>query len=185
MQVELAGDGIDRDVLQHRAPHFRGGVDLRLGLLRQLDDLGVAAALEIEDAVRRPAMFIVADEGARRIGRERGLAGAGQAEEHGAVAIGSDIGGAMHRHHALFRQQVVEDGEDRLLHLAGIMRAADEDEAVGEVERDDGFAARAVAGRIGLEARQVDDGEFRREAQALRRHDQQVLDEQRVPGTAR
>ena len=145
--------GIDLHVLQHRAPHLGGGVDLRLGFLRQLDDLGVAAALEIEEAVLRPAMLVIADQRARRIGGERGLAGAREAEEHGAVALGADIGGAMHGHHALLGQQVVEHGEDRLLHLARILRAADEDEAVGEVERDHRLAARAVAGGVGLEGR--------------------------------
>src|SRR3546814_16623802 len=52
------------------------------------------------------------------------------------------------------------------------------------VDRDDGFAAAAVAGRSGLEGRQVDDRIFGGEAgQLLRaRTDQQRADEQVVPG---
>ena len=46
-------------------------------------------------------MFIVADQRALGIGRERGLAGAGEAEEHRGIAVGADIGRAVHRHHAL------------------------------------------------------------------------------------
>ena len=35
------------------------------------------------------------------IGGQRGLAGAGQAEEHGAVAVLADVGGAVHGSSAL------------------------------------------------------------------------------------
>ena len=72
---------IESDVFQHGAETVGGVPDLGLGLARELDGLGVAAALEIEDAVRAPAVLIVADQRAVRIGRQRGLAGAGQAEE--------------------------------------------------------------------------------------------------------
>ena len=48
---------------------------------RQRDALGVAAALDVEDALVRPHVLVVADEAAQRVGRERGLAGARQAEE--------------------------------------------------------------------------------------------------------
>ncbi len=78
---------VEHDVFQHRAEAPRRGEDLRLGLGRQPDRLGVAAAFEIEDAVRSPAMLVVADQRARRIGRKRRLAGARQAEEHRRVAV--------------------------------------------------------------------------------------------------
>src|SRR5580692_7272505 len=48
--------------------------DLRFVLLRELDALGIAPAFEIEDAVGAPPVLVVADEIARRIGGERGLA---------------------------------------------------------------------------------------------------------------
>ena len=73
----------------------------------------------------------------------------------------------MHRHHPLGRQEVVQDGEDRLLHLAGIGGAADQDQLLGEIDRDHGLAGRAMPRRIGIEAGQVDDGEFRIEVLEL------------------
>ena len=100
--------GIEHHVLQHRAEAVGGGEDFRLGLVREPDGLGVAAALEIEDAVRAPAVLVVAEQGAVGIGRQRGLAGAGQAEEQRDVAAGPDIGRAVHRHHALRRADEVE-----------------------------------------------------------------------------
>jgi hypothetical protein len=56
----------------------------------------------------RPAVFVVADQRAVGVGRQRGLAGARQAEEHRGVALRADVGRAVHRHHALRGQQVVE-----------------------------------------------------------------------------
>ena len=129
-------------------------------------------------------MLVVADQRARRIGRQRRLAGARQAEEHRRVAGRPDIGRAVHRHHALLRQQVVERGEHRLLHLAGIGGAADQHDHAGEVDGDHRLAQRAVAGRIGPKRRQVDDRHLGHEALELvrLRPDQQVADEQRMPG---
>ena len=159
----------------------------RLGLVRELDGLGVAAAFEIEDAVRAPAVLVVADQGAVRIGRERGLARAGQAEEQRAVAVLADIGRAVHRHHALRRQVEVERGEDRLLHLAGVGRAADQHDLAGEIDRHHRVGAFAPAMTLGvrLERRHVDDGQVGDEAARARRargRIKQLADEQRVPG---
>ena len=109
-----------------RAEPSRGRVNLRLRLARELDDLRVATALEIEDAGIAPAMLVVADQAALRIARERRLAGARQTEEERRVAVRADVRRAVHRQHALQRQRVVENREDRLLDLAGVVRAADE-----------------------------------------------------------
>ncbi len=129
-------------------------------------------------------MLVVADQGAAGVGRERGLAGAREAEEDRGVAVRADIGRAVHRHHAGRRQDVVEDREDRLLHLAGIFGAADQDQFLGEVDADHRFRTDAVLGRIGLEARQVDDRIFRQEGFQLGQFGahQQGADEQAVPG---
>jgi len=90
----------------------------------------------------------------------------------------------MHRHHPGRRQQVVEDAEHRLLHLAGISGAADQDQLLGQVDRDHRLRAGAVTGRIGAEAGQIDDREFGLEASQIleRRADEQGADEQAVPG---
>ena len=50
------------------------------------DRFGVAATLEVEDAGVAPSVFVVADEPAARVSRERRLAGAAETEEQGDVA---------------------------------------------------------------------------------------------------
>jgi len=69
----------------------------------------------------------------------------------------------MHRHHRIERQQIVEQAEDGFLHFPGISGAADQDQFLGQVDRNHGFAARAVTRGIGLEAGQVDNRIFRNE----------------------
>ena len=63
---------IEHHVLEHRAETERLE-DLRFVLRRQIDGLGVAAAFDVEDAIVTPAMFIVTDEMAFRVGRQRRL----------------------------------------------------------------------------------------------------------------
>ncbi len=184
--VGHARDRIEHHVLQHGAEAVGGVPDHRLGFLAELDALGVAAALEIEDAVRTPAVLVVADQDAVRVGGQRGLAGAGEAEEQRALAVLADVGRAVHRHDVLRRQIEVERGEHRLLHLAGIGRAADQHDLAGEIDRHHRVGAFAAAVTLGirLERRQVDDGQLRHEAGELLqlRTDQQLADEQRMPG---
>ena len=90
----------------------------------------------------------------------------------------------MHRHHPLGRQDVIQDGEDRLLHLARIGGAADQDQFLGEIDRDHGLAGRTMFGGVGIEAWQVDDGEFRIEISEVfdGGPDQELVHEQRMPG---
>ena len=176
--------GVHDDVFHHRAEALGSGVDFRLGLGRQADHLGVAAALEVEDRGVGPAVLVVADQRAAGVGRQRRLAGARQAEEHRRVAFRPDVGGAMHGHDAGRRQQIIEQAEDGLLHLAAVARAADEDELVGEGHRDHRLAAAAVARGIGAEAGQIDDRVVGGEAGelALVGADQHRADEEVVPG---
>ena len=116
-----------------------GVPDVGFVLLREIDDLRVAAALEIEYAVVVPAVLVVADELALRIGRERRLARTGQAEEDGRFALFVRIGRAVHRSDTLERQQVVHVGEHALLHLAAVPRIDDDLHLLGEVEDDGRF----------------------------------------------
>ncbi len=90
----------------------------------------------------------------------------------------------MHRHDAALRQQVIEDGEDRLLHFAGIGGAADQHQAARQIHGNDGFRPAIMTCRVGAEARQIDDGQARRECRQIGAvgTDQQVADEQIVPG---
>ena len=183
VEIGDAREGVENDVLHHRAEALGCGEDFGLGFFRELDRLGVAAAFEVEDAVLRPAVLVVAEQRALGVGRQRRLAGARQAEEDGRIVLVADIGRAMHRHDVVRGQDEVEIGEDRLLHLAGVARAADQNDLAREVDRDDGLGAAAVALGIGAERRQVDDshvGHERCKLAALR-PDQHRADEQRVP----
>ena len=175
---------IERHVLHHRSETFGRRIDLRLRLARQLDRLGVAAALEIEDSVAAPPMLVVADERAVRIGGECRLAGAGEAEEDRRVAVLAGVGRAMHRHDLFRRQQIVEDGEHRFLHLARIARAADQHDLAREVAGDDRLASRAVPLGVGAERGQIDNRQLRNKVRQIfdRRTDQEIADEQRMPG---
>ena len=163
------GHRIEHDVFQHRAEAGDRRIDLRLGGRRQVDHLGVAAALEIEDAPRAPAVLVIADQGARGVGRQGRLAGAGQAEKDRAVALRADIGRAMHRQHVARRQHEIQIAEDRFLDLAGIAGAADQHEARGEIDEDEGLGADAVELRDGAEIGRVQDREGRLEIGQLGR----------------
>ena len=60
-------------------------VDIRLGILVEVDNLCVAAALEVEYAVVVPAMLVITDEETLRVGRKSGLSGTGQTEEDSGI----------------------------------------------------------------------------------------------------
>ena len=91
----------------------------------------------------------------------------------------ADVRRAVHRHDALQRQRVVEDREDRLLDLAGVVRSADQHELAAEVHEDEYLRARAVLGGVGLELREIDDRELRPMRRPLRRV---VFRQEHVPG---
>src|SRR5207244_12356313 len=87
---------IDHHVFQDAA-ETDGVPDLWLALSRQPNGLGIAATLEVEDALVRPTMLVVADEPPLGIGRQRRLAGARQAEEERGIVARPDVGRAVHR----------------------------------------------------------------------------------------
>ncbi len=186
VEIQRQRFGIMDHVLDHRVRHRAGRVDVRLGLGVQADGLGIASALEVEGAALGPAVFVVADQDAGRIGRERGLAGARQAEEDGGIngIARRVVGRAVHRHDAFLGQQVIQQGEDRLLVFPCVFCAADQDQLAREVQRDHRLGPAAVLCGIGLEAGAVDDGEIGGEGCQFRRirAAQQVPDEQAMPG---
>ena len=169
-------------VLEHRREPVRRGPDFGLGRLREANHLGVASAFEVEDAVGRPAVLVVADERPVRIGGERRLTGTGEPEEDRRIAVFADVGRAMHRQRIAQRKKVVHDREHGLLDFAGITRSADENHAPFEVDQAERRRAQAVAFGVALEERRVDDGELRNEAGVGRlRRDEQMVREQTVP----
>ena len=76
VQVQLPRLLVDHHVFEHGAEAMGRRKNLGLGLGRQPDGFRVAAAFEVEDASVAPAVLVVADQLAMRIGRERCLAGA-------------------------------------------------------------------------------------------------------------
>ena len=96
-------------------------VDIGLALLVKVDNLSVAATLEVEDAVIVPAVLVVTDEKTFRVSREGSLACAGETEEDSSVlALFVSVGRAVHRSDALLGKIVVHHGEHTLLHLTAI-----------------------------------------------------------------
>ena len=134
---------IQSDVLQQSVA-LDGVVDIRLGVLIQVDDLCVAAALEVEHAVVIPAVLVIADQQTLGIGGQGGLAGAGQTEEDGSVlALHIGVGGAVHGSNALQRQEVVHHGEHALLHLAAVPGVDDDLLLAGDVEHNSSLGVQA------------------------------------------
>ena len=121
-------------------------VDVRLALFGEVDALGIAAALDVEDVLVRPAVLVVADEPAGGVGRKGGLARARQAEEdRRAARLRVDVGGAVHGQHVVLNgEQVVHRGEDGLLDLARVAGACDDDDAALEVDGHDRLGGGAV-----------------------------------------
>ena len=151
--------GQRRHVLDDAAGLAHGLGDHRLGLLVEVDQLGVAAAFEVAKAVVAPDGLVVTDQLAAGVGRERGLAGAGEAEQDRAVALLADVGRAVHGETPFLRQQIVADGEDGLLVDAAVVgTAGDHAELVAHVDDDGDLAAAAVTLRLADEAGHVEHG---------------------------
>ena len=121
------------DVFEHRAEANRS-VDVGLLLFGQVDRLCVATAFDVEHALLTPAVLVVSDEEALRVGGQRRLARARKPEEDRNVFVVTEVGAAVHREDALFGHQVMHDREDALLHLSGVLSAKDDELALFEVD---------------------------------------------------
>src|SRR6185437_13085586 len=89
----------------------------------------------------------------------------------------------MHRKNVAVWQQEVQNAEDRFFHLAGILCAADQNNAASKVHKDKCGGAGAIAFWNSLKLRRGDDGEFRyMSSEFLRGGTQEKLaDEERMP----
>ena len=154
--VHLARFRIVDDVFEHGSEPDRV-VDLRLAFGRKVDHLGVAAPLDVEDALVRPAVLVVADQAALGIGRKRRFACARQPEEQRHVAVRSFVGRAVHREHTAQRHQVVHHGKDAFFHLAGVLRAEDHYLAPLKREIDARLRGHVRGVAIGRETPRVED----------------------------
>ena len=89
-------------------------------------------------------MFIITDQKTLRIGRKRGLAGAGQTEEDGRIlAVLVGIGRAVHGGDAAQRIEVVHNREHALLHFAAVPGVQNDLFVRREVKDNSGFAIKA------------------------------------------
>src|SRR5215469_10823028 len=65
---------------------------LRFLFGRKIDAFGIAAAFEVKNGVVAPAVFVVADKMAVRVGRKCSFPGTRQAEKYSCIAFWSRIG---------------------------------------------------------------------------------------------
>ena len=128
-------------------------------------------------------MFVIANQTAIRIRRERRLASATETEEDRCVASFADIRRAMHREYALQWQNIIEHAENTLLHFAGILRAADEHRLAREIRYDKHFAVELIFFGVCQEFAGVDDRPvWHVRLQLLRcRFPEQLFHEQTMP----
>ena len=135
-----------RHVLDDRPRHRQRGRDDRLRLLVEVDELRVAAVLEVREALVRPPGLVVPDEAAVRIGGEGGLPGPRKAEHDGRVVARADVARAVHGQVPGVRQQEVHHREDGLLDDPAVVGPPDDEaDPVPEVEDDGAVRARSVA----------------------------------------
>lgn len=134
--VNDTGGGVEDDVLQDGS-EADSTEDVRLLLGGEANGLGVAATLDVEDALVAPAVLIVTDQSALGVSRERGLAGARQAEEDGDVSVLALVGGRVQGEDVVLDGHLEEeDGEDALLHLTSVLCAEDDHFLLGKVDGD-------------------------------------------------
>lgn len=113
--VDNTGDGIEDDVLED-GTELDGVENVGLLLGGQANALGVASTFDVEDAPVSPAVLVVTDQSTLRVSGEGGLAGTGQTEEDGDVAILALVGGRVQGQDVVLdRHLVEEDGEDTWL----------------------------------------------------------------------
>ena len=176
---------IDRNVFKERIAADRL-IDVRLCLGIEVDDLCIAAALVVEDALVIPAVLIIADEEALVIGRKRSLARAGKSEEQRRVLpLLVRVRRAVHGGDALERKVVVHHREHALLHLAAVPRVDNDLLTAREVEHDRSLGVEPEIAEV-HDARlcRVVDDKIRLELLEflLRRTNEHVRDKVSLPG---
>mmetsp|Transcript_40347 Transcript_40347/g.90695 ORF Transcript_40347/g.90695 Transcript_40347/m.90695 type:complete len:384 (-) Transcript_40347:71-1222(-) len=144
----------------HQSILLDGAVDLRLILFRQVNCLGIAATLKVENAILIPAMLIIAKQQTIWVSGQGGLASARQAKEQSSVSVMALVGRAVHGHDAIQRQQVVHDAKHALLHLTTILGTTNDGQSLLNVEGHIVLSLQAVLLPLGvLGQASVDDGE--------------------------
>ena len=176
---------VQRDILEERISADRP-VDIRLGLLVEVYDLRIAAALKVKDALVVPAVLIISDQKTLRIRGEGRLARPGETEEdRSMLSVQVRVRGAVHGCDALQRQVVVHHAEDALLHFPAVPGIDDDLLPARDIEKDRGLGVQAELPIIfKLRLRGIVDDEVRLEILKLllRRIDEHIRDEVSLPG---
>lgn len=112
--VDNSGCGVEDNVLKDRA-ELDGVENIRLLLGGETNALGVATALNVEDALVAPAVLVVTDQGTLGVSREGGLASAGKTEEDCDIAVLALVGRRVEgKNVVLDGHLVVENSENTL-----------------------------------------------------------------------
>lgn len=128
--------GIENNVLKDGS-EADGVEDIGFLLGGEADTLGVASTFDVEDATVTPAVLVITDQGTLWVSGEGGFAGAGQTEEDGNIAILALVGGGVQGEDVVLDGHLIEEnGEDALLHLAGVFGAKNDHLPLGKVDGD-------------------------------------------------
>ncbi|KAH3664895.1 hypothetical protein OGATHE_003710 [Ogataea polymorpha] len=184
--IHHPGDRVVHHVFEHRAkPDCIENFWLFLG--RQIETLGVAAALDVENTVVGPAMLVIADQLPVRVCAERGFSCSRQTKEERHVAVLHALVGrrVQCQHLVLHRHEVKHHGENTLFHLTSVLGSQNDHLHLLEVDLDTGGRRHAFGEHVRRELAGVPDREvwLAKVAQLLvGGSDQHVLHEQCVVG---
>ncbi len=179
--IRSAGDRVVHYVFEDTAK-ADGVIDIRFLLGGEVDAFSITTSFDVKDASIGPDMLVVSDEKTVRVSRQSGLASSRKTEEESDVAfVLSNIGGGMkgklaeldglevmletrvirNRHYYLpYAAVAYHDGEDALLHLAGVFSTEDDHLHALEVDLNRCGRAHSLGETIGRELTSVVDDEL-------------------------
>ena len=119
-------------------------VNVRFGILVEIDNLRVATAFEVKHAVIVPAVFVIADKKSFRIGGKGGFTRSGKPEENrGVFAVKIGVRGTVHRSNALQRKVIVHHREHTFFHFAAVPGVDNDLFSARYVEHNGGFGVKS------------------------------------------
>src|SRR6185312_11234239 len=132
---------------------------LRLLFGGQPGAFGVTTSLKVKYGIIAPAMLVVADQPAFRIGRQRGFSGTRKAKKYSGIAFSARIGRAVHGQYAFFvGKYKIQYRKNAFLYFARIAGSANQDNFFTEINDRKIMLPGPVNCRIGFKARRRYDG---------------------------